>query len=84
MLTDYSEVQEGLRVVDCGTIKYKILLDRTVGLWHVEVDKGPVPVALRGKYTGPSHALLDIKKYVAGTAERKIVYKQLPRKNKEA
>lgn len=78
----YSHEGEGLRVVSAGASNYKILLDRSNSLWHVETDTGPLPVALRDKkYTGHIHAFKDIKNYLDGHAERKIIY---TKKAKEA
>lgn len=83
MLTDYAEVHENLRIVDAGTIKYKIILDRGISLWHIETDKGPIPVALRGKYTRCQNALHDIQVYISKFPERQVTYKKLAGKNKE-
>lgn len=75
-MNEYSHTEEGLRVVTAGSSKYKIVLDRTTSLWHIETDVGQLPVALRDKwYTSHANALKDIKNYLDGHAERKIVYK---------
>lgn len=79
----YSHQEEGLRVVDTGKSKLKVVLDRNgTNLWHVETDSGSLPVALRGQtYTSHRHAAIAIKNYLDGHAERSIVYKA--RKPKE-
>ena len=75
-MNEYSEQGEGFRVVMAGSSSYKIVCDRSTGLWHVEVASGQLPVVLRDKqYTGHKQALTDIKNYLAGHAERSIVYK---------
>lgn len=72
----YASEAEGLRVVDTGNSKLKIVLDRGTSFWSIETDAGPLPVALRDKrYTSHAHAYKDIKNYLDGHAERKIVYK---------
>jgi hypothetical protein len=76
-MTEYAEQGEGFRVVMAGNSSYKIVCDRATNLWTIEVAAGPLPVALRGKsYTGHKHALKDIKNYLAGHAQRSIVYKK--------
>lgn len=78
-ITDiYTHQQEGLRVVDTGKSKLKVILDRGgTNLWHIETDAGPLPVAFRGKtYTSHKYAAKDIKNYLDGHAERSIVYKR--------
>ena len=73
---EYSEISENLRVVDTGKSKFKIVREAFgTGLWSVETDAGPLPVALRDRrYTTHRHALDDIKKYLAGHAERSVIY----------
>ena len=83
-MNDYAEQGEGFRVVLAGNSSYKIVCDRATNLWHVEVASGQLPVALRNKnYTNHKFALKDIKNYLDGHAERKIVYKA-ERKKPEA
>lgn len=73
----YAGEAEGLRLVDTGSSKFKIVLDRSTSFWSVETDAGPLPVVLRDKrYTSHAHAYKDIKNYLDGHAERKIVYKK--------
>lgn len=75
-MNEYAEQGEGYRVVMAGSSSYKIVCDRATNLWHIEVASGQLPVILRGKsYTSHKFALKDIKNYLAGHAERKIVYK---------
>lgn len=72
---EYCQIEENLRVVDTGKSKYKIVRDGSTGFWSVETDTGPLPVALREqRYTSHSNALNDIKKYLAGHAERSVIY----------
>lgn len=80
---EYSHTEENLRVVDTGKSKFKIVRDSGgTGLWHIESDAGPLPVALRDKkYTRHAYAYLDIKLYLDGHAERSVVYS--PKKKKE-
>lgn len=81
----YTHQEEGLRVVDTGRSKLKVILDRFgTGLWSVETDAGPLPVALRGqKYTSHKAAAVAIKNYLDGHAERSIVYKTPKKKSDE-
>lgn len=83
MLTDYTHTEEGLRIVDTGTMKYKIVLNRGNGLWNVQVDTGSVPVALRGSYTAAHVAFTAIKNYIDGFKDRQIIYSNKKPKNKE-
>ena len=73
----YSHQEEGLRVVDTGKSKLKVVLDRNgTNLWTIETDAGPLPVAFRNQtYTTHRHAAIAIKNYLDGHAERQIVYK---------
>lgn len=73
----YAHIEEGLRVVDTGKSKLKIVLDRFgTGLWGIETDAGPLPVAFRGKkYTTHKAAAVDIKNYLDGHSERQVIYK---------
>lgn len=73
---EYCEIGENLRVVDTGKSKLKIVREAFgSGLWSIETDTGPLPVALRDrKYTSHRYALADIKKYLAGHAERSVIY----------
>lgn len=73
---EYSEIAENLRVVDAGKSKYKIVREAFgTGLWSIETDTGPLPVVLRDKrFTSHRYALEAIKNYLAGHAERSIVY----------
>lgn len=73
---EYSEIEENLRVVDTGKSKFKIVRESFgTGLWSIETDTGPLPVVLRDKrYTTHGYALQDIKNYLAGHAERSIIY----------
>lgn len=73
----YSHQEEGLRVVDTGKSKLKVVLDRNgTNLWHIETDAGPLPVAFRGQtYTTHRNAAIAIKNYLDGHAERQVVYK---------
>lgn len=73
---EYSHEEENLRVVDTGKSKFKIIRDSGgTGLWHIEVDSGPLPATLREKqYTRHSLAFIDIKTYLDGHAERSVVY----------
>ena len=81
---DFAEVGDNYRIVDTGKSKYKIIRDGFGdSLWHIETDHGQLPVALRNKkYTTPRYAMVDIKNYLAGAAERSIVYSS-KRKNTE-
>lgn len=73
---EYSEQGEGYRVVMAGSSSYRIVCDRSTNLWSIEVSAGQLPVVLRGKsYTSHTYALKDIKNYLAGHAERSILYK---------
>lgn len=75
-MMEYAEQAEGLRVVKAGNSSYKIVLNRDDALWDIQTEAGPLPVALRDKrYTSHNYALLDIKNYLDGHAERKLVYK---------
>lgn len=76
MYGEYSHVEENLRVVETGKSKFKIVREAFgSGLWSIETDAGPLPVALRDKrYTSHRYALDDIKKYLAGHAERSVIY----------
>jgi hypothetical protein len=72
---NYSHEAEGLRVISTEKSSFKIVLDRSSSLWSVEVESGPLPVALRDKkYTSHRNAATDIKNYLDGHAERSIVY----------
>jgi hypothetical protein len=73
---EYSHSEENLRVVDTGKSKFKIVREADgTGLWHIETDTGPLPVALRDKkYTRHAYAYTDIKIYLDGHAERSVVY----------
>lgn len=72
---EYSHQEENLRVVDTGKSKFKIVRDSGTGLWHIEVDTGSLPAALRDKrYTRHSLAFTEIKTYLDGHAERSVVY----------
>lgn len=81
----YTHQEEGLRVIDTGKSKLKIILDRFgTGLWRIETDAGPLPVAFRGKsYTSHKVAAKDIKNYLDGHAERQLVYKVTRKKDTE-
>lgn len=71
----YSHEAEGLRVIDTGKSKFKIVLDRSTGHWSVQADSGPLPVALRNRsYTSHKYAAIDVKNYIDGHAERQITY----------
>ena len=74
----YSEEGEGFKIVKTviGS-KFKILRDRSNGMWTIEVDSGTVPSPLRGRYTNHTNALTDIKNYIDGHAQRKIEYKKV-------
>lgn len=75
-MTEYSEAREGVRVVDTGQSRFSIVLDRGTALWSIETSAGSLPVALRDKrYTSHQYALKDIKNYLDGHNERKIIYK---------
>ena len=63
------------KVVKTDKSQFNIELDRTNGLWSISTSSGPVPVALRGKYTSPGAASVAIKNYVDGAPNRSIVYK---------
>jgi len=73
---EYCQIADNLRVVDTGKSKIKIVREGFgSGLWSIETDAGPLPVAFRDKrYTTHRHALDDIKKYLAGHAERSMIY----------
>jgi hypothetical protein len=72
---NYSHEAEGLRVVSTEKSSFKIILDRSQGLWYVETESGPLPVCLRDKrYTSHQYAYKDIKNYLDGHAERSVVY----------
>jgi len=76
-IEQYVESSEGLRVVDMGNSKFKIVMEREgSGLWHIEVDSGIVPVALRGRFTGHRQAFIAIKNYVDQAPNRQINYKK--------
>lgn len=82
---EYSHSEENLRVLDAGKSKYKIVRDAMgTGLWSVEVDTGSLPVALRDqRYTSHRYALIAIKNYLDGHAERSIVYSSKKKKTEE-
>lgn len=81
---NYSHEAEGLRVVSTEKSTFKIVLDRSRGLWHIETDSGPLPVALRDKaYTSHQYAFKDIKNYLDGHAERSVVYSNKKKSVKE-
>lgn len=84
LYNEYSLIEENLRVVDTGKSALKIVRDAFGdGLWHIETDSGPLPVAFRGKkYTRHVYALHDIKTYMAGATERSVIYSK--RKKEEA
>lgn len=73
----YTHQEEGLRVVNTGKSTLKVILDRFgTGLWRIETDAGPLPVAFRGQsFTSHKVAAVAIKNYLDGHAERSIVYK---------
>lgn len=74
----YSHAEEGLRVVDTGKSKFKIVHDRQTNLWSIETDAGPLPVPLRDKkFTTHRFGYQAIKNYLDGHAERQVVYKKL-------
>ncbi len=75
-LSDYVEHGDGYRVVEAGKSKYKIVCDRGGNqLWSIQTDTGSLPAVLREKqYTRAHFAVQDIKNYLDGHAERKIVY----------
>lgn len=76
-IEQYVESSEGLRVVDLGNSKFKIVMEREgSGLWHIETDSGVVPVALRGRFTGHRQAFIAIKNYIDSSPNRQIQYKQ--------
>lgn len=76
MNVQFADHEDGLRTVDTGKSKIKIVLDRSIGLWTIQVESGVVPVALRDRsYTTPERALVDIRNYLDGHAERSILYK---------
>lgn len=77
--TVYDFVDENIRVVNTGLSKFKIILDRQEGLWHIEVDTGQVPYQLRNKWTSHKAALTDIKNYCDQHKERQVVYKKTPK-----
>ena len=80
----YSEQKEGLRVIDTGKSKYKIILDRSTGMWHVETDVSQLPVALRNRvYTSHKYAATDIKNYLDGHTERQIIYRKGEKKKED-
>ena len=83
-MIEYSHQGEGIKVVPAGNSSYKILLDRSTSLWSIETEAGPLPVALRDKrYTSHKHALKDIKNYLDGHAERKLIYTKKKRTEEE-
>lgn len=67
-------VEEGLREVSTDKSSYKIQLDRSNSLWTISTVTGPVPVALRGKYTSAQSAELAIKNYVDQAPIRAATY----------
>lgn len=80
----YSEMKEGLRVIDTGKSKYKIVLDRSTAMWSIETDVGQLPVALRNrKYTSHKVAATDVKNYLDGHAERQIIYRKGEKKKED-
>ncbi len=81
-MNPYILEEENLRVVDTGKSKFKIVRESFgPGLWFIETDAGPLPVSLRDKkYTRHQFALTDIQNYLAGHAERQVIY---ARKKKE-
>lgn len=81
----YSEMKEGLRVIDTGKSKFKIVLDRSTAMWSIETDVGQLPVALRNrKYTSHKVAALDVKNYLDGHAERQIIYRKGEKKKEDS
>lgn len=81
---NYSHEAEGLRVVSTEKSSFKIVLDRSQSLWHIETDSGPLPVPLRDKkYTSHQFAFKDIKNYLDGHAERSVVYSTKKKPTKE-
>lgn len=75
-VADYSHSEENLRVVDTGKSAFKIVREAEgSGLWKIETDTGPLPVALRDKqYTRHIYAFQDIKNYVDQAPARQIIY----------
>lgn len=67
-------VQEGLREVTTEKSSYKVQLDRSNSLWTISTVTGPVPVALRGRYTSAKSAELAIKNYVDQAPLRAATY----------
>lgn len=80
----YSEMKEGLRVIDTGKSKFKIVLDRSTAMWHIETDVAQLPVALRNrKYTSHKVAATDVKNYLDGHTERQIIYRKGEKKKED-
>ncbi len=72
----YVHSEEGLRVVDTGKSKLKIVHDKQTGLWDIQTEQGPLPVALRDKkFTSHRYGYQAIKNYLDGHAERSVIYK---------
>lgn len=57
----HEEARRSIKVGDSG---YNVLLDRAIGLWYVEPQKGPLPKNLDQRFTSAREANLAIKMYV--------------------
>jgi len=75
-LDTYAHYEDGARTIKTPEVEYRIILDRTTGLWNIGTDTGKTPYDLRGQYTASMYAAHAIQDYLNNAPARKAIYKK--------